>query len=248
MTSDTTFDRLREANPFRPATVEGADELFARITAEPGDARVADRKPRRWRRRRTIGLAVAFVAIALGSSAFATVHYMFGKGIVGASVSRSEYRRAQTILELPPGYDWPNVHFAENTVMNRGAGGSYALSIDQSAWECYWVKSIRERNAVGQQRAKAVLDDLMQNRILVAPAGASENWSPPASTPWPSLVFADDGGYQFKQRIYAQAAAGRPAGLIQSCRANAPRRLALGALVPWPGRPQCRPGPRDGSV
>ena len=85
MTSDTTFDRLREANPFRPATVEGADELFARITAEPGDARLADRKPRRWRRRRTIGLAVAFVAIALGSSAFATVHYMFGKGIVGAS-------------------------------------------------------------------------------------------------------------------------------------------------------------------
>ena len=40
----------------------------------------------------------------------------------------------------------------------------------------------------------------MANRILVAPAGASENWSPPAWTPWPSLVFADDGGYQFKQR------------------------------------------------
>jgi hypothetical protein len=222
MTSDTTFDRLREANPFRPATVGAVDDLFARITAEPGDARLAARKPRRRRRRRTVGVALAFVVIALGSSAFATVHYMFGKGIVGASVSRAEYRRAQTILELPPGYGWPTVDFADNTVMNRGAGGSFAVSIDQSAWECYWVKSIRERNGAGQRRAQAVLDDLMQHRILIAPAGASENWSPPASTPWPSLVFADDGGYQFKQRLYAEAAAGRPAGLIQSCRANAP--------------------------
>ena len=62
----------------------------------------------------------------------------------------------------------------------------------------------------------------MTHRILIAPAGASENWSPPASTPWPSLVYADDGGYQFKQRTYAQAAAGDARMLRQSCRANSP--------------------------
>jgi hypothetical protein len=34
------------------------------------------------------------------------------------------------------------------------------------------------------------------------------------------MVFADDGGYQFKQRAYAEAAAGNPRLLQQSCRAN----------------------------
>jgi len=222
MTSDTTFDRLREANPYRPASAGGSDELFARITAEPGDDRLAARKPRRWRRRRTVGLALAFVAIALGSSAFATVHYMFGKGVVGASTSRAEYLKARTILHLPPGYRWPTIVFRSDTVMNRGGGGSLALANDQTAWECYWVQSIDRGDTTGQGRARAVLDDLMTHRILIAPAGASENWSPPASTPWPSLVYADDGGYQFKQRTYAQAAAGDARMLRQSCRANSP--------------------------
>jgi hypothetical protein len=221
MTSDATFDRLREANPFRPATPADADELFAQITAQPGDERLAAPKPRR-RRRGLLGLAVAFAAIALGSSAFATVHYVFGKGVVGAPVSRSEYQRAQKILQLPPGYRWPSIQFRSDTVMNRGAGGSFAVSNDQTAWECYWVQSIDSGNRAGQRRAQAVLDDLMKHRILVAPSGASENWSPPASTPWPSSVYADDGGYQYKQRMYAQAAAGHPALLRQSCRVNSP--------------------------
>ena len=221
MTSDTTFDRLREANPHRAEPV-GNDELYARITAEPGDERLA-RPKRRWHRRRMIGLAVAFAAIALGASAFATVHYAFGNGVVGPDVSAAEYHRARTILRLPPGYRWPQIHFARNTVMSRGGGGSMAVSIDQDAWECYWVRSIRARDLAAQQRAHAQLDDLMARRILIAPAGASENWSPPASTPWPSLAFADDGGYQYKQRMYREAAAGRPKLLEQSCRANAPR-------------------------
>ena len=220
MTSDTTFDRLRGAKPF-PAEPAANDELFARIVAEPGDARLG-RKPRRRFRRRTIGLAVAFAAIALGSSAFATVHYVFGSDVVGPDVSAAEYRRAQTILRLPPGYGWPAIHFAKNTVMSRGGGGSMAVSIDQSAWECSWAAAIRSGDQAAQRRAQAELDDLMTHRILIAPSGASENWSPPASTPWPSLAYADDGGYQWKQRIYREAAAGRPQNLEQSCRANAP--------------------------
>jgi hypothetical protein len=221
MTTHTDLDRLRKANPFPAATTQDADDLFARITSRPGDARLGAPKPRRWRRRRTIGLAVAFAAIALGSSAFATVHYVFGGGVVGPSVSRSEYVRAQGLLRLPPGYHWPKVHFLKNTVMNRGAGGSFAVSIDQSAWECYWVDAIHSGDTTAQRRAQAELDDLMAHRILVAPKGASENWSPPPSTPWPSATFADDGGYQYKQRLYREAAAGRPQLLAQSCRANA---------------------------
>ena len=39
----------------------------------------------------------------------------------------------------------------------------------------------------------------------------------------PSVVaFADDGGYQYKEKIWAQAAAGNPQNLIQSCKANGP--------------------------
>jgi len=221
MTGDTTFDRLREANPFR-VEPRADDELYARITAEPGDERLA-RPRRRWPRRRMTVLAIAFALIALGSSAFAAAHYAFGNGVVGADVSRAEYQRAQTILRLPPGYGWPRIHFAENTVMIRGGGGSMAVSLDQTAWECYWTRAIRSGDTAAQGRAHAELDDLMTHRILVAPAGASENWSPPASTPWPSLVFADDGGYQYTRRIYREAAAGQPRLLEQSCRANAPK-------------------------
>jgi hypothetical protein len=36
------------------------------------------------------------------------------------------------------------------------------------------------------------------------------------------MVFADDGGYQFKQRAYAEAADGKPKLLEESCRANGP--------------------------
>ncbi len=220
MTIDTTFDRLRRANPF-PAEARRDDELFARIVAQRGDARPAT-GPRRRIRRRTLGLAIAFVAIALGSSAYATVHFVFGEGVVGAATSRAEYLKAQTILRLPPGYRWPTIEFEQDTVMNRGAGGSYALANAQTAWECYWVESIDRGDAAGQRRARAELEDLMTHRILVAPAGASENWSPPPSTPWPSLVYADDGGYELKQRMYARAAAGDARMLRQSCRVNSP--------------------------
>lgn len=99
MTIDTTFDRLRRANPF-PDEVRRDDELFARIVAQRGDARPAT-GPRRRIRRRTLGLAIAFVAIALGSSTYATVHFVFGEGVVGAATSRAEYLNPDAAAELP---------------------------------------------------------------------------------------------------------------------------------------------------
>jgi len=107
-------------------------------------------------------------------------------------------------------------------VTSPGGGGAFAVSIDQDAWECYWVDSIHSGDAAGQQRAHAALDDLMKNNIVVAPAGAPEDYSPPGATEKPIVAFADDGGYQHKQRMYAEAAAGHPQQLEQSCRANGP--------------------------
>jgi hypothetical protein len=57
---------------------------------------------------------------------------------------------------------------------------------------------------------------------VVAPDGASENWSPPDAESTPTMVFADDGGFQLTQRMYAEAAAGKPRLLEESCRANGP--------------------------
>jgi hypothetical protein len=218
MTTENTFSRLRAANPVTAAPAVGADALFERIVSLPGEAR----RPARSRpsRRMLVLVAVALVAAIAASTAVALTHWVFGD-VVHAPISRAEYRRAQTILELPPGFTWPAIQFRADTVMVRGGGGSMAVSIDQTAWECYWVGAIRRSDAAAAARAHSVLDDLMTHRIGIAPNGAPENWAPEGA-PFPYLVYADDGGYQFKQRMYVEAAAGKPALLEQSCRANGP--------------------------
>ena len=97
-----------------------------------------------------------------------------------------------------------------------------AVSLDQDAWECYWVDAIHSGDAAAGQRAEDVLNGLMANHIVIAPAGAPEDYTPPQSARTPTLAYADDGGYQYKQRMYAEAAAGRPQLLEQSCKANGP--------------------------
>jgi hypothetical protein len=97
-----------------------------------------------------------------------------------------------------------------------------AVEIDQGMWECYWVGAIKDGEAVAGQRAHAALDDLPANHAVVAPNGASENWSPPNGERTPTMVFADDGGYQLRQRAYAEAADGNPKPLEQICRARCP--------------------------
>lgn len=217
MKTDTTLTRLRAANPVAEATTIDSDALFDRIVELPAES--ARRRPRPTRRMLVV-VAATFVAAVAASTAYALTHWVF-PDVVHAPVSRAEYKRAQTILQLPPGYTWPAIDFRADTVMVRGGGGSMAVSIDQSAWECYWVGAIKRGATAEATRAQGVLDDLMKNRISVAPQGAPENWGPTNATfPW--LVYADDGGYQYKQRMYAEAAAGKPAELEQSCRANGP--------------------------
>jgi hypothetical protein len=45
---------------------------------------------------------------------------------------------------------------------------------------------------------------------------------PPAGTETPFAIYASDGGFQYVKRMYAQAAAGHPRLLDQSCRVNGP--------------------------
>ena len=84
------------------------------------------------------------------------------------------------------------------------------------------MDAIRSDDVAGQRHAEAALRDLMTNHHVIAPSGVPEDWTPPQSAGTPTAAFADDGGYQLKQRMYAQAVAGKPKLLEQSCRANGP--------------------------
>jgi hypothetical protein len=217
MSSDYAFRRLRGANPVQVTTLVNAEDLFDRITTAPPDPRLG-RLPHR-RPRRGLVLVVALVVIgALASTAPAISNWI--GGLIGRSEVTSEYTHAQSRLTLPPGSAWPNLYFGSNSVSSQGAGGSFAVMFAIGAWECYWVRAISEGDIAAGRRAHAALADLVANHVVVAPRGASENWTPPRAAGPPTAVFADDGGYERKERMYAEAAAGRPQMLEQSCRAN----------------------------
>ena len=217
--TDHTMKRLRAANQVPVATTADADALFEQIVLGPPDRRLSH-TPRR-RRRPVLVLVAAVVACGLLASAAYAISGWIGHIIDGPTV-KAEYAAAQKQLPVPPGFAWPSLNWPSNAVTSRGAGGAFAVSIDQAAWECYWVDAIHSGDAAAQRRAHNALDDLMTNHIVVAPAGAPEDYTPPQSSDTPTLAFADDGGYQFKQRMYAEAAAGKPKHLEQSCRANGP--------------------------
>jgi hypothetical protein len=217
--TDHTLNRLRAANPFPAATTADAEGLFDRIVLAPPDRRLA--RTRRRSRRPVLVLVAALVACGLLASAAYGISGWIGH-IIGGPTVKAEYAAAQKQLTMPPGYKWPPLNWPSNSVTSRGAGGAFAVSLDQDAWECYWADAIRSGDVGGQQHAKAALDDLMTNHIVIAPAGAPENYTPPQSSRTPTLAFADDGGYQYKQRMYSEAAAGKPKLLEQSCRANGP--------------------------
>jgi hypothetical protein len=217
--TDNTLQRLRAANQFPVATTADADLLFDRIVVAPPDRRLA-RRPRR-RPRPVLVLVAAVVACGLLASAAYAISGWLGHIIDGPTV-KAEYAAAQKQLTMPPGYAWPPLHWPKNAVTSRGGGGAMAVFVDQDAWECYWVDAIHSGDPAAQLRAKDALDDLMANHIVVAPAGAPEDYTPPQSSETPTGAFADDGGYQYKQRTYADAAAGKPKLLEESCIANGP--------------------------
>jgi len=224
MSTDSVMRRVRRANPV-PATRAAPDEhLFARIVSRPGDVRLAGpatRSTRRRRRASTLAIAVA-VAALLASTAYA-VSRLIGDDVVRPPVTRQEYLAAQAQLDLPPGYAWPHFNMPPaNSVTSRGGGGGRAVLIAQNAWECYWVAAIRRGDARAGERAHAKLDALLHDHVYVAPVGAPEGWTPTPLPAVPFAVYAHDGGLNWVRASYAQAAAGNPRQLAQSCRANAP--------------------------
>lgn len=226
MTSESTYERLRAANPVPLIEQTDSLDLFRQITALDGDPRLANPPRTSFIRRRGVALVVAFaVAALLASTAFA-ISRLVGGDVVGPSVTQEEYLRAQSQLTLPPGATWPDIHFGPaNSVTPRGAGGGIAVLNAQNAWECYWVRAIRTGDAAAQTRAHAALDSLLAHNILEAPAGASENWTPAVPPKVPYAVFAHDGGLDSIRASYAAAAAGHPRSLSQSCYANAPNTI-----------------------
>jgi hypothetical protein len=218
MTTGSAIDYLRAAKPPVRSSSVDAEALFSRITIAAPDRRL-HKSTRRHRRPVLVFVAALALVAVIASTALALSGWI--GDVIGPSEVHSEFAKAEAELALPPGYTWPKLNFPTDSVTSRGAGGSFAVTMAQSAWECYWVQSIQRGDNAGQQSARAALSDLMANHIVIAPTGASENWSPP-QTGKPLATFADDGGYQYKQRMYAQAAAGHPQLLAQSCRANAP--------------------------
>ena len=219
--TDHILKRLSAANPYPASTGVDADALFDRIVLKPGDSRLA-RTQRPRHRRRVLVLVAALVACGLLASVAYGVSSLLGGAVIGGPTVKAEYATAQKQLTLPPGYTWPPLRWPPHSVTSLGAGGSTAVVIDQTTWECYWVDAIHSADVPAEQRAQAALDDLIANHIMVAPAGASEGWSPPNATQVPMLVFADHGSYQDTQRTYAEAAAGKPKLLEESCIANGP--------------------------
>jgi len=207
-----SIERLSAANPVPAAPALDDRALFERIVALP-------RERRRTLPRKRSAIVLAFAAAAIVASTTYGVANWFGDA-VQPPVTQREYEAAQRQLALPPGATWPGYQFESNSVTSRGAGGGIAVAQAIAAWECYWAHAIHSGDAAAGQRAHTELETLLHDNVVVAPTNASENWAPPYDPQRPVAVFADDGGYQYKERMYAQAAAGDATPLASSCRVN----------------------------
>jgi hypothetical protein len=193
--------------------------------ASQGDPAVAPRiRLSRPARRK---LTIVLVALAIAGLTAATA---LGTGFLGwhddtAIIDKPQqweslYRAATRELTLPPGQSWPHRTLPPNTVTGMSQPGGTAVAISRVRWECYWGKAIRSGDTAAQASAQAALADINAHHTLVAPNGSSENVAPPSNIKGPFEIFAHDGGFQFVTKMYADAAAGRPAMLFQSCSAN----------------------------
>lgn len=221
-----SIDRLSRARPDIADAID-RDALFAQIVATPQDHE-QPQMSRSGRRRLAIGcIAVAVLCLTAGTALAVTGFNLFGWHTDTTIVKNPRewqrlYHDATHELTLPPGEHWPDRTLPPDTVTSRTGPAGTAVAISQTAWECYWVDAIRHGDAATGRRAHAALDDLLAHHILVAPPGSPENVAPPAGTKPPFEIYAADGGIQYVRKMYRDAAAGRPATLIQSCRVNGP--------------------------
>jgi hypothetical protein len=221
-----SIDRLERA---RPDITDGIDRdaLFAQIVATPQE-REGPQVSRSGRRRLLIGCIALAVLCLTASTAFAVTGFNLFGWHTDTTIVKSPrewqrlYRDATRQLTLPPGEHWPDRTLPPDTVTSRTQPGGTAVGISQTAWECYWVDAIRRGNTAAAQQAHSALDNLLAHHVVVAPPGSPENVASPAGTKPPFAIFASDGGIQYIRRMYRDAADGRPATLIQSCRANGP--------------------------
>ncbi len=219
-----TMERLQNAAPAAPAPVLDRDAVFASIVARPGDPAAAPRIRHRRPRRKMAVVLIAVALAALTATGLAAAEYL-GWHDETAIIQQPQqwealYRDATQKLTLPPGQSWPHRTLPPNTVTGMSQPGGEAVAISRVRWECYWNSAIRSGDTAAQAQAQAALADINANHTLVAPDGSSENVAPPANLQGPFEIFAADGGIQFVKKMYADAAAGKPAMLFQSCRAN----------------------------
>jgi hypothetical protein len=224
-----SIDRLRSARPALAEPPIDGDALFAAITARPRDLSFEPAPGTQRSRRRLLVAAVVALALMLtaGTALAGPISRLLGwheeTHLVGNPRQwRALYHTATRQLTLPPGQSWPYRTLPPNTITSVNEPGGMAVAISQAAWECYWVQAIRGNDTAAQHRARVALADIVAHHILVAPPGSSENVAPPAGSSPPFEIFASDGGIQYIEKMYADAAAGHPATLIQSCRANGP--------------------------
>src|SRR4026207_347815 len=172
--SDSIIVRLRRANPVPEVATAPGTELFARITALPGDSRLVASERRPQGHRRAIGRAFAVPPpVVLASTADAVSHWL-GGDVVKPPVTKREYSAAQKQLTLPPGYSWPTFRFppdADTSGAPRGAGGGHAVMAAQWSWECYWVAAIRTHDDAAAARAHAALDGPLEPTTHAARCG-----------------------------------------------------------------------------
>jgi hypothetical protein len=219
------MERLRNAAPAAPGPVLDRNALFAGIVARPGDPAIVARHrlTRSTRHKLTIVLVALAIAGLTVATAVATGFLDWhDETVIIEKPQQWEtlYRAATRELTLPPGQSWPHRTLPPNTVTGKSQPGGEAVAFSRMRWECYWGKAIRSGDTAAQASAQAALADINARHTLIAPDGSSENVAPPSNIKGPYEIFANDGGIQFVKKMYADAAAGRPAMLFQSCRAN----------------------------
>ena len=222
--NSNAMERLTAARPAVPEPVD-AKALYAHITAMPRSQTAVPQRSSH--RKLKVALALAAL-LALGGGTAAAVTGLWGGWHTDTSIVEKRatwealYRSATHRLTLPPGERWPDRTLPAHTVTARTQPGGEAVAIAQVSWECFWAAAIRRGDAAAGDRAHATLNDLLAHHVLVAPPGSPENVAPPAGTKPPFAIFADDGGLRYARHMYAQAAAGHPRLLYQSCRVNGP--------------------------